>query len=107
MREVDELRPLTALQLLTIRHALAETEEAERALWGNAEVLSRACLLEGERVFPDAGAVLSELTVGEMETLLECLWAAEHPAAPSAGVAAASNPAFDGARFTALKEGRA
>jgi len=106
MRAVDELRPLTALKLLTIRHGLAETEEAERALWGNAEVLCRACYFEGERVFPDAGAVLSELTVGEMELLLQALTEAEHPRSAPAPTAAA-NPAFDSGRFLALKEGRA
>ena len=39
MRDIEELRPLRALTLLTIRQSLADTDEAQRGLLGNAEVL--------------------------------------------------------------------
>ena len=63
MRDIEELRPLRALTLLTIRQSLADTDEAQRGLLGNAEVLAQACFSQGQRVFPDARAVLEELDV--------------------------------------------
>lgn len=68
MRDIEELRPLRALTLLTIRQSLADTEEVQRGLLGNAEVLAQACFSQGQRVFPDARAVLEELTVGQMDS---------------------------------------
>lgn len=98
MREVDELRPLTAGRLLTIwRESAREAEDPlERSLLSNARVLAECCWVRGEPAFPDSGAVLEELTAREMESLLEMLG--------GAGEAAQLNPAFDPARFQALGE---
>ncbi len=101
MRDIEELRPLRALTLLTIRQSLADTDEAQRGLLGNAEVLAQACFSQGQRVFPDARAVLEELTVGQMEALLEALSAADRPSVGGKTV----NPAFDADRFAHLREG--
>ena len=100
MRDIEELRPLRALTLLTIRQSLADTDEAQRGLLGNAEVLSRACFSQGQRVFPDARAVLEELTVGQMEALLRRLSGEAPSPAP-----AAVNRNFEQSRFQALREG--
>ena len=53
-------------------------------------------LVPGEPAFPDSGAVLEELTAREMESLLGLLG--------GTGEAAQLNPAFDPARFQALRE---
>ena len=98
MREVDELRPLTAGRLLAIwRESGREAEDPlERSLLSNARVLAECCWAGGELAFPDSGAVLEELTAREMESLLELLGGKSE--------AAQLNPAFDPARFQALRE---
>ena len=98
MREVDELRPLTAGRLLAIwRESAREAEDPlERSLLSNARVLAECCWSQGEPSFPDSGAVLEELTTREMESLLGLLG--------GTGEAAQLNPAFDPARFQALRE---
>ena len=102
MREIDELRPLTALRLLTLwRESGCKAEEAmERALLCNAAVLAESCFFRKEPVFQGAEAVLEMLTPHEMEVLLRRL--VEGKAAPEG----AGNPAFDAQRFRALQEGR-
>lgn len=99
MRPVDELRPLTAGRLLAIRREVcAGTEdELERGALCNARVLAECCLWGGEPAFPDAGAVLDELTFPEMEELLRRWRERKMPAAV--------NPSFDEARFARLREG--
>ena len=103
MTDVEELRPLTAGELLTIRErtAGADWESEERALRRNAEVLARCCFREGQAVFSDGAAVLERLTAGERETLLAALLRGGGRLAPPAGNC---NPAFDAARFSALRE---
>jgi hypothetical protein len=98
---VEELRPLTAGRLLTIRQTAAEQTEDElaRALLCNAQVLAESCFQGGRPVFADGQAVLDALTCREMETLLELLAAGEQPA-PAAPV----NPRFDAGRFARLRE---
>ena len=98
MREVDELRPLTAGRLLAIWRESAQAAEdpLERSLLSNARVLAECCWFQGELAFPDSGAVLEELTAREMESLLAML--------DGTGEAAQLNPAFDPARFQALRE---
>ena len=96
MRDVDELRPLTAGRLLTLWREHREEEPLERALLCNARVLAECCWSQGEPAFPDSGAVLEELTTREMESLLGLLG--------GTGEAAQLNPAFDPARFQALRE---
>ena len=98
MKDVDELRPLTAGRLLAIwRESGREAEDPlERSLLSNARVLAECCWARGELAFPDSGAVLEELTAREMESLLELLGGKSE--------AAQLNPAFDPARFQALRE---
>ncbi len=98
MREVDELRPLTAGRLLAIWRESAQAAEdpLERSLLSNARVLAECCWFQGELAFPDSGTVLEELTAREMESLLAMLG--------GTGEAAQLNPAFDPARFQALRE---
>jgi len=106
MREIDELRPLTAGRLLDIwRESRREAEEeTERALLCNAQVLAESCRLRGEPVFLDGRAVLEALTPREMEVLLRRLCTGDGPPG-GAGVPDGENPAFDPARFRALEEG--
>ena len=101
MRRIDELRPVSAGRLLAIwRQTRDVTEDPlERSLLCNARVLAECCYHEGERVFDDELAVLSSLTGRQMEKLLVRL-AGDAPASPPA-----VNPAFDQAKFDALREG--
>lgn len=100
MRELDELRALTAGRLLTIwrESGKAAEEPMEQALLCNAQVLAESCFYQGEPVFDSGEAVLNALTTQEMEQLLRQLAAGLMPAA-------AKNPAFDPIRFAALQEG--
>ena len=101
MRELDELRQLTAGRLLAIWRESGEAAEepGERALLCNARVLAESCFLEGKAVFHSGDDVLAALTPREMELLLRQLAEGEAP------TAAGDNPAFDRERFQALKEG--
>ena len=98
MRDIDELRPLTAGRLLELWRESREASEdgLERTVICNARVLAECCWSRGEPAFPDSGAVLEELTTREMESLLGLLG--------GTGEAAQLNPAFDPARFQALRE---
>lgn len=101
MREIDELRPLTAGRLLTLwrESRKAAEDPLERTLLCNGEVLAESCFFQGERVFRDGAAVLEALTGRQIEALLRRLAAGGEP------VAAAKNPAFDQGRFETLREG--
>ena len=106
MRDVDELRPLTAGRLLELWRESREMDDPlERALLCNGRILSESCFHRGERVYGDAAEVLADLTGRQMERLL--LRLAEgggegaRPLSPGSG---AENPAFDPARFDALRE---
>lgn len=96
---VDELRPLTAGRLLTIRREVRrETEDGlEQALLCNARVLAESCYRAGNRAFQDDGEVLDTMTCREMEALLSALAAAP-------GSAGSVNPNFDAGRFRRLRE---
>ena len=102
MRRLDELRPPTALRLLTLwrESGRAAEEPLERALLCNAAVLAESCFCRGAAVFAGREDVLRSLTPREMETLLEQL-VGGGPAVRSE----AENPAFDRQRFDALREG--
>ena len=68
------LRLLSAREMLALRHSVAsgEFDDAEqRALWGNAALLSLALQRGDEPVFEGAEAVLSVLGVGEVNALVE------------------------------------
>jgi hypothetical protein len=98
MRDIDELRQLTAGRLLAIWRENSQVEAMERALVCNAQVLSESCFFQGEPVFDGGEAVLEALTAREMEGLLRQM------AAGSAPAAVQENPAFDQARFEQLRE---
>lgn len=71
--ETCELRILSAREVLALRHELAECEiadEAQRALQGNAVLLSRALYRGGESVFNSAEELLDTLSVGEVNALI-------------------------------------
>ena len=92
MREIDELRPPTALRLLTIWRETREAAETEleRSLLSNARVLAESCYGGGAPVFAGEAEVLESLTGRQREALLRSL--AEQ--GPEDG-----NPQFDPARF--------
>ena len=96
MRTVDELRPVSALRLLTIwRESGEETEDPlVRSLLSNAGVLAACCYAGGETVYAGAEDVLADLSPREMEQLLVLL----------SGGGQQLNPAFDEARFRSLRE---
>ena len=100
MREVEELRPLTAARLLTLWRESREAaeEDMERALLCNARVLAESCFSQGEPAFDSEQDVLESLTPREMEALLR------HLAEGSTPVTAVENPAFDRAKFQRLRE---
>lgn len=109
MRDMDELRPLTAGRVLALwwESREASGDPLERALLCNGRILSECCFFQGERVYGDGAEALADLTGRQMERLL--LRLAEggeeegnHPLFPAPG---AENPAFDPARFRALGGG--
>lgn len=101
MRELDELRQLTAGRLLTLWRESGRTAEEpmERGLLCNAAVLAESCFCQGEPAYTDGAEVLAELTPREMEDLLRQLAVGGRPPA------ARENPAFDWQRFETLREG--
>ena len=94
MRDIDELRPLTAGRLLALWR-----ETRERTVLCNARIAAACCFYRGEPVFEDEQAVLADLTGHQIETLLRRLAEAE-PAKEETG-----NPAFNQRRFETLREG--
>lgn len=103
MRDVDELRPLTAGRLLELWRACRETEDPlERVLLCNGRILAECCFREGKRVYEDEREVLADLTGRQIEGLLRRLaegGGSEEERRPRAEV----NPTFDEARFAALR----
>lgn len=99
MREIDQLRPLTAGRLLAIwREGREQTQDVlERSLLTNAQVLAECCFFQGEAVFSGREDVLEALTAPEMERLLKRLCGDEH--------GGAENPGFDMEKFSAMREG--
>lgn len=102
MRDVDELRPLSAGRLLALWRESRDAEDPlERVLLCNGRILARCCLFQGAPAYQDEAEVLEDLTPGQMERLLLRL---AEGGGPEAGRPAprAENPAFDPARFRAL-----
>ncbi len=101
MREIDELRPLTAGRLLELWRETREAAEdpLERTVLCNARIAAACCFSRGEPVFADARAVLAALTGRQLERLLRRLSEAE-PGREGTG-----NPSFDHRRFETLREG--
>ena len=103
MRDIDELRPLTAGRLLELWRQWREAEDPlERVLACNGLILSECCFFQGERVYGDGTEALADLTGRQMERLL-CRLARDggsgedRPTEPGT-----VNPEFDAARFAAL-----
>jgi len=97
MRTVEELRPLTAGQLLELwRQCREEAEDPlERTMLCNARILALCCRCQGAAVYTDETAVLTDLTPRQMERLLRQL--------AEGGNAETVNPAFDEERFETLR----
>lgn len=102
--EIDEMRPLTAGRMLTLRQEETARggDPLEVGARCNARILAECCFRGGEAVFADGKAVLKRLTFSEMERLLRDLAGAESPAS-----AAARNPRFDPERYRVMRGGRA
>lgn len=100
MREIDELRPLTAGRLLALWREVRKTSEdpLERTVLCNARIAAECCFFRGEPVFADEQEVLAALTGRQLERLLRRL----SEGAPAPG--GERNPAFDESRFAALRE---
>ena len=101
MREIYQLRPLTAGRLLALWQEVREAVEdpLERSLLCNAKIAADCCFSRGEPVFADERAVLAALTGRQLEQLLLRL-AETEPTSEGTG-----NPSFDQRRFEALQEG--
>ena len=99
---VEELRPLSALRLLSIWRESGEPDgdDPERGIICNARVLAESCYTGGIAVFENAETVLSALTPRQMEALLRRL-DGEEPQSMVDG----NNPRFDAVRYAALREG--
>ena len=97
MRNIDELRPLTAARMLTLWREHREEEPLERALLCNSQVLAESCFYQGEPVFGSREEVLRELTGRQMESLLHALAGSGQPRP------AGENPSFDQERFLRLR----
>ncbi len=101
MRNVDELRPLTAGRLLALWRQCREAEDPlERVLTCNGRILSECCFFQGERVYGDETEALADLTGRQMERLLCRL--AESGGSEEDRRSETVNPEFDAARFAAL-----
>lgn len=105
MRDVDELRPLTAGRLLSLWRTCRTIEDPlERVLTCNGRIAAECCFLRGRRVYEDGAEALEDLTGRELERLLFLL--AEdvgRESLPGSGGGTAENPAFDRGRFEALR----
>ena len=97
--DIEQLRPLTAMRMLTIwRESKEQAEEPlERSLLCNARILAECCFQQDRPVFSNSQEVLEALTARQMETLLRRL-SGETASAPQT-----VNPNFDMARFTELE----
>lgn len=105
MRAADELRPLTAGRLLALWREYRETgDPLERVLRCNGRILSECCFFQGQRVYADETVALEDLTPRQMEYLLARLAEGGGPLGDrSESGPAEENPAFDAARFEALR----
>ena len=105
MRDLDELRPLTAGRLLALwRESREAGDPLERVLLCNGRILAQCCFFHGEPVYRDGAEALEDLTARQVERLLLRLAEGggreDRPSAPEQD---AENPAFDAARFEALR----
>ena len=104
MDEIDELRPVTAAQLLKLRRdaLLSQCAPEESGLLGNALVLSKCCYYEGKSAFESAEQVMEALTAEQIERLIRLLCAGEQ--LRERPLDAGKSAAFDQERFHRLQE---
>ena len=102
MRDMDELRPLTAGRLLELWRDSREIQDPlERVLVCNVRILMECCRYQGERVYGGEQEALADLTGHEIDRLLRRLAEGGGPLGGRSPEDA--NPAFDPARFEALR----
>lgn len=102
MRDIDELRPLTAGRLLELWKEARDIEDPlERVLLCNVRILLECCRCQGKPVYGGEAEALADLTAREMERLLRRL--AEGGGITGRPGEDAGNPNFDAARFAALR----
>lgn len=68
------MRILSAREMLSLRAKVAEkkfSDDEERALWANGELLSMSLALDGKKLFEGADDVLEKLGIGEIAALVE------------------------------------
>lgn len=96
MRTVDEMKPLTAVELLNLWQTYRQRSDdpLERTLLCNAAILQKSCRCRGKVVYRDEMEVLGDMTSREMEVLLTQL--AEGETEQGGGT-------FDFRRFAAMK----
>ena len=105
MRDIDELRPLTAGRLLELWRDTGRIEDPlERVLLCNAKILAECCYFQGERAYGGEMEALSDLTGREIDCLLRRL-AEGGGSRPLRTGPPEENPKFDAARFQALRKG--
>ena len=98
MRDIDELRPLTAGRLLELWRQCREAEDPlERVLRCNGLILSECCFFQGERVYGDETEALADLTGRLCRLARDGGSGEDRPTEPGT-----VNPEFDAARFAAL-----
>ena len=97
MRTVDEMKLLTAVELLNLWQTYRQRSDdpLERTLLCNAAILQASCHADGEAVYRDEAEVLDDLTPREMERMLTLLAEGRQPER--------ENPAFDSERLEALR----
>lgn len=103
MRDIDELRPLSLSRLLELwRQCREYADPLEQVLLCNGRVLAESCFYQGGPVYGDGAEALEDLTGRQMERLLWKLAEGGGDRRPPAGRETV-NPAFDTARFDALR----
>ena len=105
MKDIDELRPLTAGRLLELwKNARGIEDPLERVLMCNARILVECCRHQGRPVYGGEAETLADLTAREMEGLLRRLAEGGGPwDRRPGGETPEGNPNFDAARFEALR----
>jgi len=104
MRDVDELRPLTAGRLLELWRECREIgDPLERVLMCNGRIVSQCCFFQGRQVYGNELEALEDLTGRQLERLLLRLAEGGGQEDRRPGESQ-MNPAFDAARFEALRK---
>lgn len=103
MRDIDELRPLSLGRLLELWQQCREAgDPLERVLLCNGRILAESCFFRGKPVYGDETEALEDLTGRQVERLLLKLAEGGGDRRPRTERETV-NPAFDAARFAALR----